>query len=364
VGFLGGHDERDINTNYGAVRKELEKQYAVEKVTVAQGKPVPPTTTLLVVAGPNRLSERDKYEIDQYIMRGGRAIFLVDIVTIPEGTIQASYRDTNLGDLLENYGVRIGKNLVLDRINAYITFQTGYSVVRTPYPFFPKIVKAGLDQNSPIVSQLDSVVFPWVSSVEILQDTQKELQFTILAKSSQYSWVQKGMYNINPTQEFAPPPPEDIKPYPLAVLVRGKFRSLYANKEVPAAEVTEAMEKKEPEGKNTPQGTEKPVTAKQCDQDNQLLVIANSRFLDNNFVSQPGNLTLFLNAVDWFSWGQDLIGIRSKRTGDRPLPVLSEQQKTVIKFSNIFLIPILVAFFGVIRFFIRKKVKVTLQDLK
>ncbi|MFH0814279.1 MAG: Gldg family protein [Pseudomonadota bacterium] len=365
VGFLSGHDEHDIYGDYSTVRKELEKQYDVEKVDVSQGKPVPTHINILVVAGPERLTERDKYELDQYIIKGGKVTFLMDIITIPEGTIQASYRESNLNDLLENYGVRVGKNLILDRYNVYITFQTGYTVIRTPYPFYPKIIKPGFDPDHPIVNQLESIVLPWVSALETLQDTHKDLQFTVLAKSSQYSWFQKGMYDINPTQQLMPPQTEDIKAYPLAVLVRGKFKSFYAEKDVPPVEQpTEKTEATEPDAQPAETQSEKPQTVKQCEQENQLLVMSNSRFIENNFIEHPGNLAFFLNTVDWFTWGNDLIGIRSVRTGDRPLPILSERQKTAIKFANILLVPILVAFFGVIRFFIRKKIKVTLQDLK
>jgi ABC-2 type transport system permease protein len=359
VGFLTGHNEKDVYAEYQNVRKALERQYEIEKVDTSEGTPILSRIDLLIVAGPGGLSERDKYELDQYIMRGGKVFFLIDIIDVPQGSMQASYRETNLKDLLENYGVRITKNLVLDRINSYISYQTGYTIVRAPYPFYPKIVKAGLDPNHPIVNQLESMMFPWVSALEVLKDTHDDLAFSVLAQSSEHSWLQKGMYNINPTQQFMPQP-EDIKPYPVAVLVNGKFKSFYADKAIPS--VQESDEEEETELKEEQE--QKRETIKECAGETKILVVSNSRFLESNFTNQPGNLEFFLNAVDWFTWGKDLIGIRSRETTDRPLPILTERKKTGIRFANMMAVPLLVALFGVIRFYIRKRTKITLQNLK
>ncbi|HJX31837.1 MAG TPA: Gldg family protein [Thermodesulfobacteriota bacterium] len=357
VGFLTGHEEHTIYGDYQTVHKALTRECEVEELNLSSGQPVPNHINVLVVAGPTRLTEQDKYALDQYIMKGGKVVFLIDIVTIPpEGAAQASYRDTNLIDMLENYGVRVTKNLVLDRYNMLITFQTGYTVLRAPYPFYVKVVKEenGFDPDNPIVNQFSSMVFPWVSALEPLKDSHKDLQFTVLAHSSRYSWLQQGMYDLSPLQEFMPQP-EDIKPYPLAMLVNGKFKSFFADKEIPPV-------KKSAEEEKTHE--EKQETIKQCEKGNQILVVANARFINDNYAEIPGNIEFFLNAVDWFTWGKDLIGVRSRMVLDRTLPFLSEQQKTAIKFANLGGVPILLTLFGIIRFYIRKKKKITLENLK
>ena len=357
VGFLTGHEEHALRGDYQTVHKVLTRLYEVEEVTLSAGQHVPNHINILVVAGPNRLTEQDKYAVDQHIMKGGKVVFLIDIVTIPpEGAAQALYRESNLIDMLENYGVRVTKNLVLDQFNMLITFQTGYTILRAPYPFYVKVVKEenGFNPDNPIVNQLSSMVFPWVSALEPLKNTHKDLQFTVLAQSSQHSWLQKGMYDLNPLQQFMPPP-EDIKPYPLAILVSGKFKSFFADKEVPRV-------KKSAEEEKTHE--EKQETIKQCEKGNQVLVVANARFINDNYAEIPGNIEFFLNAIDWFTWGKDLIGVRSRMVLDRTLPSLSEQQKTAIKFANLGGVPILLALFGIIRVYIRKKKKITLENLK
>jgi len=352
VGFLAGHEEYSIYSDYQTVYQALRRQYEVKQVPA---QTIPADINVLVVAGPHQLTEQAKYEIDQYIMRGGKVIFLIDIVTVPqEGGIRATYRETNLNDLLENYGVRVTKNLVLDRFNMLITFQTGYTILRTPYPFYIKVIKEekGFDPDNPIVNQLNSMVFPWVSALEPLKETHQDLQFTVLVQSSRYSWLQKGIYDLNPLQEFMPQP-EDTRSYPLAILVSGKFKSFFADKEAPPPPT--------PEGKEQAQ---RPPIIKQCEKDNQIIVVANARFIHDNYADLPGNVEFFLNAVDWFTWGKDLIGIRSRIIVDWPLPFLTERQKSTIKFINIGGVPILVALFGVIRVYFRRKRTITLENLK
>ena len=362
VGFLTGHEEYTIYSDYQTVHKALTREYDVEEVNLSSGQPVSDNINILIVAGPSRLTEQDKYGIDQYVMKGGKVIFLLDIVTIPpDGAIQASYRDTNLNDLLENYGVRVTKNLVLDRFNVLITFQTGYTMLRAPYPFYVKVVKEenGFDPDNSIVNQLNSIVFPWVSALTLLKESHQDLRFTVLAQSSKYSWLQKGMYDLNPLQEFMPQS-EDVKPYPLAVLVSGKFKSLFSDKEVPLVQAAEKKNSSQEEKKQE----KKRETVKQCDKENQILVVANARFINDNFAGIPGNIEFFLNAVNWFTWGKDLIGVRSRMVLDQPLPFLSEQQKSAIRFANLGGVPLLVVLFGIIRFYIRKKKKITLESLQ
>ena len=77
LGFLTGHDELDVfGQAFGPLRQELSKQYDVRKVPIEADKAIDADVATLVVAGPKKeLTEREKYEIDQFIMRGGRYSF-------------------------------------------------------------------------------------------------------------------------------------------------------------------------------------------------------------------------------------------------------------------------------------------------
>ena len=118
--------------------KNGQGQYNVTSVSLQDGNAVDDTVTTLVVAGVQQpLTEREKYELDQFIMRGGRAIFLVDTIQIPPGTLQGTPVNTGLNDLLEHYGTKLGNNLLIDRrFHDNARFQQGRMTVFQPYPVF------------------------------------------------------------------------------------------------------------------------------------------------------------------------------------------------------------------------------------
>jgi len=89
--------------------------------------------------------------------------------------------------------------------------------------------------------------------------------------------------------------------------------------------------------------------------DTKILVMGNARFLSDAFISAPGNADFFLNAVDWFTWGDDLIGIRSKKMLSRPLPILTDRQKSLVKYGNMIGVPLVVILAGAVRFYLRQR---------
>jgi len=84
-------------------------------------------------------------------------------------------------------------------------------------------------------------------------------------------------------------------------------------------------------------------------------VVGNSRFITNDIISQfDGNQVFFLNLVDWLTLGEQLIGIRSRGATDRPLREITERQKALVKSLNMFGVPLALALFGIVRFYLKK----------
>jgi len=92
--------------------------------------------------------------------------------------------------------------------------------------------------------------------------------------------------------------------------------------------------------------------------ESQIVVIGNSRFISNNFLTQfKDNQVFLLNIVDWLTLGEQLIGIRSRGATDRPLKEIKEYEKTLIKSLNMFGVPLLLILFGMLRFYLRRRKK-------
>ena len=365
VGFLSGHGELDINhQNYELLRQELGKQYNVRAVTIEAGKEIDPDVATLVIAGPKqKLTEREKYELDQFIMRGGRAVFLIDSINIPEGTMQATPATTGLNDMLEHYGVKLGNNLVLDaRYHDNASFRQGFITYSLPYPYWIKVIQPNLSQDSIITSQLEALTLPWTSSLELVPKPEAQraaagipsrdadrppLEMVALAKTSESSWTVQSPYNIDPNNRLRPPS-SAMQPYTLAASLSGVFQSFYAGKDIPPVEPSGE------DGSQVAPTDDTTRTTKTESEPTQIIVVGNSQFLVQG---RPDGQIFFFNTIDWLTLGEDLISIRSHGVTDRPLKEVSESEKFFLKFLSIAGIPILVVAVGLIRYFLRRRAK-------
>ena len=370
IGFLSGHGEPELEKDLATVEKELKEQYSTKASTTAAGVKIPGDIAALVVASPKKLTERDLFEIDQYIMSGGKALFLVDTISIEERSLRGMPINSSLETLTEHYGIRVAPELVLDQLNENASFRSGPYNVFVPYPFWIRVVRQSVTTDHPIINGLESMVLPWASPLEILQDKAKGKTVAILAQSTEYSYTQKENFDLNPRQEFSPEP-GSMKQRVLAAAVAGKFSSFFADKPMPPAEKKEEPVAGEEDAANTVEvkgadkkqpGEEKkgeePRTVIKESPETKIIVVGNSRFIENNFSEQfDGNRAFFLNAIDWFTLGDSLMGIRSRESGESSLRVISDKAKVAVRYINMFGMSCLLALFGLVQFYLRRRRK-------
>jgi gliding-associated putative ABC transporter substrate-binding component GldG len=355
VAFLTGHGERDLYGDYAAVNQLLSKQYEVRTQDLSDGSLVPEDVDTLVVAGPKQtLSERDLYALDQFLMRGGGLIYLLDPVEMQPGVMQARPVLTGLDDMLAHYGVRPRAALVEDwQANEVVQFASqqaaGFrSVYVMQYPLWPKIVEGGFSATNPATAQLSSVVLPWAGPLEVLDDRPEGVQVDVLASTTEFASIQEGYFRLEPRMLQEPPPEEELQSQVLAVSLTGSFPSFFAGKPIPEPPVPE-------------DGEPPPVAAVEdtleTSQPTQMVVVGNADFLTDANVQQfAQNAALFLNLVDWLTLGDELIGIRARQTAQPMLRFdISETEKAVWRLFNIVLVPLLVALAGVVWRMLRRR---------
>ncbi|MEK9135490.1 MAG: GldG family protein, partial [Bacteroidota bacterium] len=234
IGFLSGHGEPGLN-ELSRVQQLLSKQYQVTTVDVSKGKPVPTDIAALIIMAPNqRFPETDKYQIDQYIMNGGKAAFLINMV---EGNLQQRFgraTDLNIQDLLENYGFRIHPDLVRDTRCASVSIvqqQFGFNIQsQVPFPYLP--IAGDFSKDNMMVKDLQGLVLFFASSVDTANLAEKTLQGEILMRSSKESGRQTGFFMFDPLQQYQRTDFAE-KEIPLAAVVYGQFKSAFAGKEIP-----------------------------------------------------------------------------------------------------------------------------------
>jgi len=322
------------------LRRGLEQQYRAIDVTLSgDSATLPAQVNTLVVVGSPEVSDRGRWELDQFVMRGGRALFLADGVEVPPGTMQAFPKGPPYADLLKHYGVTVNNDLVLDPSSALAPFDArGFRVV-IQYPFWVKVIRGGFAEDNPTVSGLESVVLPWTSSLDA--KPAEGVKSTALLTSTDKSWAQEGFFNLSPNQPWKELTGMQRR-LPLAVALQGKFKSFYAGQPPPAGA--------------TPGQGGQPPRLDACAADTQLVVVGSSRWATDFFVQQfAANRVFLLNQIDWLTLAPELIAVRSRGGLERPLRPIDEGMKALLRFFNVGLMPFVVVLFGAVWYLVRRR---------
>ncbi len=353
---------------YKPIFDNLRNYYQVDIVDISEGQQIPSDLiTLIVPGGDDRsFTERDLFEIDQYFMKGGNLIVLADAVKVEFARgINGSTQAPKVLSLLEHYGAKVEKNMVLDANCGQVQVPQRYGMfqmnVAVPYPYFVRVSGEGFKQENPAVSSLGELMLPWASSISLLVDNSadttggmasSQVEAQVLAHSSEKSWVAQDHFNLNPQQDWTPPPEDQLKQSNLVVYLNGAFNSYFNGKPVPpvAKSITDTT------AVLTPEDAGRQVVPQV--ENGRLLVVGDSEFLTQQNAT-PGNLAFLLNVVDWLSLDESLIEVRSRNTADRTIrqDQLDEGSSlpNIIRFINIFLMPVLVVAVGLFIFWRRKE---------
>ncbi len=239
IGLLRGHGELD-SLGFASFNNALLEQYDVFKVSLNR-KVTLTGYDLIIVAKPTQpFSEQDKYKLDQYIMHGGKVMFLLD--RLDADMNQASQEDylafpydLNLDDQLFKYGVRLNPDLIQDRVSGRYPIVVGGDrnqpqIMQLEWPFFPL---ANQYAQHPVTRNLDATLFRFASSIDTVKAT--GVVKTPLVYSSVYA--RKVMAPVKVTVNDLRRQMRDEQftsgPITMAYLLEGKFTSLYKNRFAP-----------------------------------------------------------------------------------------------------------------------------------
>ena len=314
---------------------------------------------LAVIAKPTEtFTDEEKQVLDQYIMNGGKTLWLLDQVSVEmdslynaSGATLAYPRDLNLNDLFFKYGIRINPDLVKDEQGSPIKLATGEQGSATQYQEFNWKFAPQVYPNSahPIVKNLGGIKFDFANPIDTLKNGIKK---TILLQSSQYSKKIGTPSEINLNSVAEETSPNDYLNkgnIPLSVLLEGSFQSMFQNRVLP-------FEQKTFQGKG---------------KENKMIVISDGDLiknqLDKNFQpvelgydQRSGNLydnkDFLINCVNYLLDDTGLINIRSK---DLDLPLLDKEKVyenyTRTQLLTIGLPLLILALFGILFTYLRKR---------
>lgn len=313
---------------------------------------------LAIIAKPTEaFTEAEKQVLDQFIMNGGKTLWLMDAVAADmdslyneTGTILAYPRDLNLTDLFFKYGIRMNPLLIKDEYATPIKIATGSQGSETQlqqynWKYAPFIYPTS---THPIVKNMEGIKFEFTSPIELLTN---DLKKTVLLSSSEYSKTIGTPTPISLASISEETTPEEYAGkglLPVAVMMEGKFKSAYQNRVLPFAD----------------------SQFKAIGKDNKMIIIADGDVIKNQLdKGMPlelgfdkwtnqlyGNKEFLLNCVNYLLDDNGLINIRSK---DVDLPLLNKEavyaNYTKAQLITVGIPLIILALFGFLFTYLRKK---------
>jgi gliding-associated putative ABC transporter substrate-binding component GldG len=324
IGFTTGHGEAELSS-LGQALQVVTPQYDLVPVDLNKGEPVPnDLAALLVISPQTRFQDSAKYHIDQFLMRGGRVAFLLNRINANLQNRMGQPLDLGLDDLLQQYGAKVNPDLVRDVqcANISVMQQQGGMTFQSQVPFPYILIASDFNPNNPIVKDLQSIVFPFVSSIDTGSASARGLKAEILIRSSKRSGRQTGFFMMDPFRRYTPADLAESG-IPLAAIVNGSFASFFVGKQ-PAPALTSSPE-------------------------TRIIVVSDGDFMKDEFLGSRGNVTFFANIIDYLADDAGLITIRSKNVATPPLEQVSDGSKKIVKYTNLIGPPLLIVVYGLFR---------------
>jgi ABC-2 type transport system permease protein len=331
----------------------LRQEYEVRTVDLSTGQ-VPADVDVLMVVAPQGMTDKERFAIDQYLMRGGSVILAAGNygVTVDQfaGGLALQPLDGGLREMLAEYGIQVEESLVMDPQNEPfplpVVRQVGdfqvQEIQALDYPFFVDVRADGMASDSPIVSNLPAVTLNWASPITVDEEKNAEREVTTLLKSSPAAWTQADI-NIQPNFELYPDlgfaVGDEQESYTLAVSVQGVFESAFKGQPSPFDE--SASEEGE-EAEETVEGPT-PATIEASSETARLIVLGSAEFVDDIVFEISSSLTrdrylnslkLMQNGVAWSTEDTDLLSIRSRGTYARLLAPMTERGQSYWEGAN------------------------------
>lgn len=365
VAIIKGNGELS-ERHIGKLLQQIKESYYIGPFTLDSVAKDPSGTLnalkkydLAIISKPTQtFSDEEKEVLDQFIMNGGKTLWLIDQVAADmdslynqAGATLAYPRDLNLNDMFFKYGFRINPDLVKDEQGSPIKLATGEQGSATQYQdfiwkFSPIVIPT---TQHPIVKNLGGIKFDFANPIDTLKNGIKK---TVLLKSSQYSKPIGTPSEINlniVTEQTSPQDYANKGNLNLSVLLEGSFHSVFENRVLPFKD-------------NSFLAKGKPT---------KMIVVADGDIarsqLDKNMLpvelgydQRTGNLydnkDFMMNCINYLLDDTGLINIRSK---DVELPLLDKEKVyenyTTTQFITIGLPILILLVFGLVFTFIRKK---------
>ncbi len=320
--------------------QELKRDYTVKQVQMDVDK-IDDDIQVLIVAHPKNISDKAQYALDQFVLRGGKLLALLDAMCFidrdqsqPNNPIAGMMPGggSTLPKLLPAWGIGFDNTKVVADLSftREISFQQGARP--QPMPTFLFVNPDGINKEDVVTAQIDNLLLPEAGAFSGNPAT--GLQQTVLLQTTKKSELVDGM-----TAQFSPQKTvDDFKAsgtvYPLAIRLKGKFKTAFPEGQ-PAEPKTEEDKDKDKDKKDEKKPADNSL--KESKTDGVVILVGDADFLYDNFcveinplfgVASPinGNLGFAQNMVEQLAGDANLVGTRSRGALRRPFTVVQKMQ--------------------------------------
>ncbi len=293
VYFLEGHRETDLSGDLSKLKSRIEGEaHLVESLNILKTESIPQDADCIIVVSPKiDLSENEKEVFKDYLGKGGRVIFLFDIIGQGEPL-------PNFNSLLKSYGIQYINNFVVEEDSN--SFYSDNKMFLVPYYNIKQSIVEKLNDEKLFV------LLPFSCNLKLMNEIDRTVIVETLLQSSEKSWIRYDINDATPTKTDA----DEAGPATLAVAVS------------------------------------KDNTDLRYDQ-TKMVIVGNSRFIENEYIETQGNFNFLMNALNWAEGKDESIGIRPKSMNTNTMFVKGELY-TIILILSVLVIPLIAFVTGLV----------------
>lgn len=337
IGVVVGRRDKAFSRDYESLRTGLSRDYWLREY--APGERVPPEVDVLLVLGGTELGAEELRPVDRYLMDGGKLLFAAKGLRV-ETTLSfsaASVGESPLLDMLESYGVRVGREMVLDtaardyRLPQQVSGQLSWETI-AKYPPWVSIRTPGVSPRNPITASFPGLDLLWPAALEPV--AVEGVRAEALARTTASAWLMREPFAIDPYRvpQSGPAQGDSSGQRILALALSGTFPSGLGER---------GGERGGPPQRSAP---------------TRMVVVGDDDFASDllQFSDSLHNVIFIENAVLWLSGNADLLALKTKAAADGKLdrigdPAARGKLMLAAEILNLCVVPLVVLLFGVMR---------------
>jgi gliding-associated putative ABC transporter substrate-binding component GldG len=240
IGYLAGNGEPLSYNVYDLIERTLKPQYGFGFVPIDSVPVIPLEFDAVMIVKPTTaFTDRQKLKLDQYVMHGGKLIWMIDNLYAEMDSLMRTQSDfvafdraLNIDDQLFRYGVRINRDLVQDLQCDKLPLVVGSYGDRpqpqlVPWPYFPLLSSYN---DHPIAKNMNTVLSIFPNSMDTVEAEGIKKTVILASSASSRTLSTPAIVSLNSVQTEADVQTFNQKNIPIAILLEGKFTSLFTNR--------------------------------------------------------------------------------------------------------------------------------------